>query len=380
MDFHLSTDDLEFKQLARDFAQKRLYPNGEKFDEHQAIPNEIIKEAAEIGYFGFTIPEAYGGLGLSVSSFMGVVEELSGGSASFGMLLTCHASQTASAVNRFGSDELKKKYLPSLASGDTIGAYCLAEQNSGTDFGSLETSAIDKGDRFVLNGTKSYVTNGGIAQVLIVFAKTGNAGISCFIVDKNSNGISVGAPENKCGVKAADTRSITFANVSIPKSNLVGNLGEGLKIATDILDSGRIAVAFQAIGIAQAALCEAAKYSQIRRQFNQPIANFQAIQFKLSDMSTRIEAGRLLAYRAAQMRDENKSCHREASMAKLFCAESANYVCDQAVQIHGGYGYIKEYAVERYFRDARVTEIIEGTAEAQRIIISADILREHKIA
>ena len=380
MDFHLSAEDLEFKQLARDFAQKRLYPNGEKFDEHRQIPNEIINEAAELGYFGFTIPEKFGGLGLGGSTFMGVVEELSGGSGSFAMMLTSHVSQAATAINRFGSDELKKKYLPSLASGESIGAYCLAEPNAGTDIGSMETTAIDKGDHFEMNGTKAYVTNGGIAQVLVVFSKTGNAGISCFVVDKNLKGISVGAPENKCGVKAADTRSITFANVSIPKSNLIGEPGDALKIATDILESGRIAVAFQAVGIAQAALNEATKYSQIRRQFDQPIANFQAIQFKLSEMVTRIEAGRLLAYRAAQLRDENKPCHREASMAKLFCAESANYVCNEAVQIHGGYGYIKEYAVERYFRDARVTEINDGTAEAQRIIISADILREHKIA
>ncbi len=380
MDFHYSAEDLEFKQLAREFALKRLYPNGEKFDEHQAIPSDIIQEAAELGYFGFTIPEQFGGLGLSVSTFMGVIEELSSGSASFAMILSSHASQAAETMNRFGTDELKNKYLPLLASGASIGAYCLAELNAGTDINSIETHVADRGEDFILNGTKSYVTNGSIASILVVFAKSSSGDISSFVVDKNTAGIAVGKSENKCGVKAADTRSITFTNVSIPKSNLVGKFGEGLRIVTDILDCGRIAVAFQAIGIAQAALNEAAKYAQIRRQFNQPIANFQAIQFKLSDMATRIEAGRLLAYRAAQLRDENKPCHREASMAKLFCAESANYVCDQAVQIHGGYGYIKEYAVERYFRDARVTEINDGTAEAQRIIISADILGEHKIA
>jgi len=380
MDFHLSTEDLEFKQLAREFAQKRLYPNGEKFDEHHQIPIEIIQEAAQIGYFGFTIPEKFGGLGLSNATFMGVVEELSGGSASFAMMLTCHVAQAAEAINRFGSDELKKKYLPLLAGGETIGAYCLAEPMAGTDIGGIETSAVLQGESFVLNGAKAFVTNGSIAQALVVFAKTGAGNISCFVVDKNAKGISVGEPENKCGVKAADTRSITFNNVSVPKSNLIGKLGQGPDIASDILESGRIAVAFQAIGIAQAALNDATKYSQIRRQFDQPIANFQAIQFKLSEMATRIEAGRLLAYRAAQLRDENKPCHRESSMAKLFCAETANYVCNEAVQIHGGYGYIKEYAVERYFRDARVTEINDGTAEAQRIIIAADILREQKIA
>jgi len=380
MDFHLSAEEIEFKQLAQEFAQKRLYPNGEKFDEHQQIPSEIIKEAADLGYFGFIIPDKFGGLGSSTTAFMGVIEELSAGSASFGMILTSHSSLACETINRFGSDELKNKYLPSLATGETIGAYCQAEPNSGTDIGSIETAAVDKGEHFILNGAKAYVTNGSIAQVLVVFAKAGNAGISCFVVDKNSKGISVGEPEMKCGVKAADTRSVTFVNVSVPKSNLIGELGDGLKIVSDILDSGRTAVAFQALGIAQAALNEATKYSQIRKQFDQPIANFQAIQFKLSEMATRIEAGRLLAYRAAQIRDENKPCHREASMAKLFCADTANYVCNEAVQIHGGYGYIKEYAVERYFRDARVTEINDGTAEAQRIIIAADLLREQKIA
>ncbi len=380
MDFHLSAEDLEFKQLAREFAIKRLYPNGEKFDEHQSIPAEIIKEAAELGYFSFTVPEKFGGLGLSKTAFMGVLEELSGGSASFSIMLASHASLCCETIVKFASDDIKKKYLPALSNGESIAAFCLSEPNAGTDFKAMESTAKLQSEHYIINGTKAHVTNGGIANALVVFATTKENEYSCLIVDRDSAGISIGVPENKCGVKASDTRTVTFVNVKVPKANLIGEPGSGLGIVKEVLVGGRISMAFQAIGIAQAALNEATKYSQIRKQFDQPIAKFQAIQFKLSEMATRIEAGRLLAYRAAQLRDENKPCRTEASMAKLFCAETANYVCDQAVQIHGGYGYIKEYAVERYFRDARVTEIADGTAEAQRIVIAASLLKEHKIA
>jgi len=380
MNFHLSADELELKQLARDFAQKRLYPNAEKFDEGQSIPDVIIKEAAGLGYFSFTVPEEFGGLGLTKTAFMGVLEELSGGSASFGIMLASHSSLCCETISKFASDDIKKKYLSKLASGASIAAYCLSEPKAGTDIKAIESTAKLQGDHYVLNGTKAYVTNGGIADTLIVLAKTKDDEFSCFLVDKDSDGIKVGEAENKCGVKASDTRSVTFVNVKVPRNNLIGESGGGLNIVKDILVGGRISMAFQATGIAQSALNEATKYSQIRKQFNQPISNFQAIKFKLSEMATRIEAGRLLAYKAAQLYDEKKSCRCEASMAKLFCAETANYVCDQAVQIHGGYGYIKEYAVERYFRDARVTEIADGTEEAQRMVIAASLLKEHKSA
>lgn len=378
MDLHLSAEESEFKQLAREFAQKRLYPGGEKFDEYRAIPDEIIKEAAQLGYFGFTIPEEFGGLGLNFCTFMGVVEELSGGSASFAIMLGSHVSLACEAITRFGSPELKKKYLLQLSAGQSIGAFCLSEMNAGSDLDAIQTTAADREDHFLLNGEKSYVTNGGFASTLMVFAKTDKVALSCFVVDSHSIGIKIGEPENKCGIKAADTRSIKFSNVKVPQSNLVGATGDGHKIISDILDSGRITVAFQALGIAQAAFDESTKYSQIRRQFDQPISNFQAIKFKLSEMATRIEAGRLLGYKAAQLRDENKPCRSEAAMAKLFCSETANFVCNEAVQIHGGYGYIKEYAVERYFRDARATEIIDGTSETQRIVIAASLLEEPK--
>ncbi|MCM2272703.1 MAG: acyl-CoA dehydrogenase family protein [candidate division Zixibacteria bacterium] len=380
MQFNLSDEDLEFKQMARDLADKRIYPHAESFDEHEKTPAELIKECAELGYFGFTVPEEYGGLGQKTVTFMGVLEELCAASAGFGIMLSVHNSLCCEIIKEFGSEDLKTKYLPAMASGEKIGAYCVTEPNAGTDVASLTTSAVDKGDHWLLNGTKAFVTNAVYAGVFIVFAKTrpeeDRRGISCFVVDATSKGIMLGKPEKKCGIKASDTREVTFVDVKVPKDHLLGELQDGFRMAVSILNSGRIGVSFQAIGIAQAALNEALKYSKIRKQFNQPIANFQAIQFKLADMATRLDAARLLGYRAAQMKDDGKTSPREASMAKLFASQMANYVCDQAVQIHGGYGYIKEYAVERYFRDARVTELYEGTSEAQRMVISRDLLKD----
>jgi len=267
-----------------------------------------------------------------------------------------------------------------MAAGERIGAYCVTEPNAGTDVASISTSAVDKGDHYLLNGTKTFVTNAFYADVLVVFAKTdpeqGRKGISCLIVDKKSDGIMLGQAEKKCGIKASDLRDISFSDVKVPKENLCGELGDGFRMAVTILNSGRIGVCFQAVGISRAALSEALKYSKERKQFGQEICNFQAIQFKLADMATRIDAARLLGYRAAQLKDNGQPCHREASMAKVFATEAANFVCNEALQIHGGYGYIKEYPVERYFRDARVTGLYEGTSEAQRMVISRDLLKE----
>ena len=380
MDFHLSEEELELKEMARDFAEKRLYPRAMEFDEEGITPDELIKECAELGYFGFTAPEEYGGLGLSTSTFVGVLEEICGGCAGFGIMLSVHNSLICEIISKFGSDELKQKYLPDLAAGEKIGAYCLTEPNAGTDIASLSTTAEDKGDHYLVNGTKTFVSNAKYAEVLVVFAKTdpeqGYRGISCLIIDKSSEGVTLGQAEKKCGIKASDTREISFADVKVPKENLCGELGKGFRQAVTILNNGRIGVSFQAIGIAQAAFNEALKYSKERKQFGQAICNFQAIQFKLADMAMRIDAARLLGYRAAQLKDADKPCHREASMSKLFATEAANFVCNEAVQIHGGYGYIKEYPVERYFRDARVTELYEGTSEAQRMVISRDLLKE----
>ena len=380
MDFKLSEEDLELKQMARDLAKKRIYPIAMEMDEKGETPAGLIEECAELGYFGFTVPEEYGGLGLSSVAFMGVLEEICAASAGFGIMLSVHTSLTCEILKLFGSDELKQKYLPDMAAGTKIGAYCVTEPDAGTDIASLSTTAEQKGDSYILNGTKTFVTNADYADLLIVFAKThpdeGRKGISCFAVDKNAKGVLLGQPEQKCGVKASDTREISLQDVEVPGMNLVGNEREGFRMAVVILNSGRIGVSFQAIGIAQAALDEAIKYSKERKQFGQPIANFQAIQFKLAEMATRIDAGRLLGYRAAHLKDEGKPCHRESSMAKLFCSQAGNFVCNEAVQIHGGYGYIKEYPVERYFRDARVTELYEGTTEAQKMVISRDLLKD----
>ncbi|UCC44886.1 MAG: acyl-CoA dehydrogenase family protein [Candidatus Zixiibacteriota bacterium] len=380
MDFNLSEDDLELKQMARELAEKRIYPHALEFDEEEKTPQELIDECAELGYFGFTVPEEYGGLGLSTTAFGGVLEEICGACAGFGIMMSVHGALACGIINEYGSEDLKNKYLPDLASGAKIGAYCLTEPNAGTDVASIAVTAEDKNDHYLINGTKSFVTNAVHARVLIVFARTGpdegRAGISAFVVDADSEGVTVGQAEKKCGVRASDTREINFQDVKVPKENLIGELGAGFKMALTILNSGRIGVSFQAVGIAQSALNEAIKYSKERVQFDQPICNFQAIQFKLSEMATRIDAGRLLAYRAAQLKDAGIPCQREASMAKLFCAQMANYVCNEAVQIHGGYGYIKEYAVERYFRDARVAALYEGTTEAQRLVIARDLLKD----
>lgn len=380
MDFHLTEEALEFKEMAKEFAEKRLYPNALEIDEKSEMPDEIIKECAELGYFGFTIPEEYGGLELSSTSFMGVIEEFSAACAGFTILISVEVSIIAEILGKYGTQEQKQKYLPGIASGEAFGAYCLTEPDAGTDAGSLKATAEDKGDHFLMNGTKSFISHAHLSKMFIVFAKTdpekGSKGISCFIVDADSDGITLGAPEKKCGMKASETREVNFADVKIPKENLLGELNAGFKMALTILSSGRLGISFQSIGIARAALEESIKYSKERKQFNQPIANFQALQFKMAEMATRIDAGRLLAYRAVQLKDEGKPFALEASMAKLFCSQTANYVVNEAVQIHGGYGYMKEYPVERYFRDARVTEIYEGTTEAQKMVIARELLRD----
>jgi butyryl-CoA dehydrogenase len=289
MDFYLSEEDLELKEMAREFAEKRLYPIAMELDEKGETPKELLDECAELGYFGFTVPEEYGGMGFSTTSFMGVVEEFSSACAGFGIILSVHSSLNCEIINTYGSDELKQKYLPAMAAGERIGAYCITEPDAGTDVVSLSATAVDKGDHYLLNGTKSFVTSAGIAGIFLVFAKTdpdaGYKGISCFAVEPDSEGITLGAPEKKLGIRASETREVSFDDVKVPKENLVGEIGRGFYQAVNILNSGRIGVSFQAIGIAQAALNEAIKYSKERQQFGKPISNFQAIQFKLADMN-----------------------------------------------------------------------------------------------
>jgi len=347
-------------------------PIAEKMDEEEKVPPEIYKALADLGYFGMLLPEEYGGLNLDTLSYACAMEELARGSAAVMVGLSVHNSLVCHAIYDFGSDYLKQKYLEKLASGEIIGSYCLSEPGSGTDAGSLKTTADETADGYVLNGTKSWITSAGFAGLFIVFALTdkslGPKGISCFIVDKDTPGLKLGAKEKKMGLKASDTREVSFMDCKIPKEYLVGEKNKGFKIALSLLDNGRVGIAAQAVGIAQAAFEEAYKYAHAREQFGQPIANFQAIQFKLSDMAMKIEASRLLMYKAAVLKDKGRAS-KYCSFAKLSASETANWVASQAVQIHGGYGYVKEYPVERYFRDARVTEIYEGTSEAQRMVI-----------
>ncbi|OQX92509.1 MAG: acyl-CoA dehydrogenase [candidate division Zixibacteria bacterium 4484_95] len=372
MDFEFNEDQKLMADAAREFAEKKLKPIAEKMDEEEKIPPEIYTELGELGYFGMLVPEKYDGLDLDTLSYVCALEEISKGSAAVTICLSVHNSLCCRAILDFGSEHLKEKYLPSMASGELLGCYCLSEPGAGTDAGSLQCSASETDDGYVLNGTKSWITSAGVAKVFIVFALTdkqaGPKGISCFIIDKDTPGLELGTKEKKMGIKPSDTRQVSFVDCKIPKENLVGEKNKGFKIALALLDNGRIGVAAQAIGIAQAAFEEAFKYAHEREQFGQLISNFQVIQFKLVDMAMKIDAARLLTYRGAWLKDKQRAS-KEISMAKLFASETANYVANQAVQIHGGYGYVKEYPVERYFRDARVTEIYEGTSEAQRIVI-----------
>jgi alkylation response protein AidB-like acyl-CoA dehydrogenase len=380
MDFELNEEQRMVKEAAADFAKNSLLPKAQEFDEKEEIPKEIYRELAQLGYMGMLLPEEHGGSNLDFVSYICAMEEFAKACAALEIALSVHNSLVSDAILKFGTEEQKKKYLPSLARGEKIGAYSLTEPGSGTDAGSLRTTAVLQGDHYLVNGTKTFVTNGGFADLFVVFVLTKpelkSKGISCLLVDKGAEGFSIGANEKKMGIKGSDTRELSFADSKIPKENLLGEENKGFKVALSLLNSGRIGVGAQCVGIAQAAFEEALKYSKERVQFGQPICNFQAIAFKLADMATEIEAARLLVYRAAHLKSKGEKCNIEASMAKLFASEMANRVVNEAVQIHGGYGYMKEYAVERYFRDARVTEIYEGSSEAQRIVISRDLLKE----
>jgi len=381
MDFTLSEDQELIRETAVEFAQKRLFPMAEELDAKAEMPPELLQEVGELGYFGLMAPEEHGGLGVDTLSYTLVIEEISKACAGLAVAISVHNSLAIKAIEKYGTDAQKQEYLPKLAAGEIIGAYSLSEPNSGTDAGSLTCQAIPSGDDYIFNGTKSWVSTAGHAGIFIVFAlsdpEKGAKGISAIIVPKGIEGMSLGAPEKKMGIKCSDTRELSFMDAKVPKSNLLGNENEGFKVALSLLDNGRVGIAAQALGIAQSAYNEALKYSKERKQFGRAICEFQAIQFMLADMATRIDAARLMVYRAAVLKDlEERKYSKEISMAKLYASEVANFVADKAVQIHGGYGYVKEYPVERYFRDARVTEIYEGTSEAQRMVISRALLKD----
>ncbi len=368
------------RDSARDFAEKRLRPTAQEFDEHEAIPKSLYQEAAELGFMGMMFPEEFGGLGLDYTAYAMAMEELARGNAAFQVGVTVHNSLVCSGIIKFGTDEQKRRYLPKAAKAEWIGAYSLSEPGSGTDAGSLKTRAEDKGDHYLVNGTKAWVTNAGFADFFLTFVSTSpelkNKGITALLIDKGLPGFTLGKKEMKLGIKASDTRELIFQNCKVPKSALLGKVNEGFKIAMMQLDNGRISIASQAVGIAQAAFEEAVKYAKQRQQFGKAIAEFQLTQAKLAQMAMNIDAARLLTYRAAGLMSRGVKCTKEASMAKLFASQMCNKVCFDAVQIHGGNGYVREFPVERYFRDARITEIYEGTTEVQHLIIAREVLAQ----
>jgi len=378
MDFSLGAEHRLVQQTAREFASAEILPIAAQLDEEHRFPAEIVRKLGELGMMGMMVPEEYGGAGMDTLAYIIALEEISRACAGTGVIMSVNNSLVCDPILRFGTEAQKRRYLPILASGREIGCYCLTEPSAGSDAASLRTTARDDGDSWVLDGTKVFVTNGVEAWVCIVYARSepleGAHGISAFIVEKDRAGISVGKVERKLGINASSTCEILLEDCRIPKENLLGERGQGFKIALSTLDGGRIGIAAQAIGIARAAMEDALAYARERRQFGRRIVEFQAIQWKFADMATRIEAARWLAYRAAWLRDRGRRHTLEASMAKLFASETAMWAAHQAVQILGGYGYIKDYPVERYFRDAKITEIYEGTSEIQRLVIARNLL------
>ena len=381
MNFTLSAEEALIQSTAREFADKELAPLAGRIDQEGRIPREILDKMASLGFMGMLTPETYGGVGLTNLALALVQLEINRACASTGVTMSVHNSLCQSPILRFGSDEQRQKYLPRLARGEWIGAYSLTEPVSGTDAAALITSAAKDGGDYVVNGTKNFVTNGGFADLFILFARTDAAptakqtGISAFLVERTSKGLSIGKPEKKMGIRGSSTTTLFFDGCRVPKANLLGKEGDGLKIALSTLDGGRIGIASQACGIAMACLDASIRYAKERRQFDRPIGDFQAIQWKISEMATDIDAAKLLIYRAARMRDANEPHTREASMAKLFASTMVNKHASQAVQIHGGVGYIKDFPVERYFRDAKITEIYEGTSEVQKIVVARGLLK-----
>lgn len=364
------------QKMVRDFAESDIAPFIPKMEAGE-FPKEIIKHMADLGLMGIIAPEKYGGSGMDYISYIIAIHELSKVSATIGVILAVHTSVVINPILQFGTDQQIETYVPKLAQGKSLGAFCLTEPGSGSDAGSLKTQAVRNGDHFVMNGSKIFITNGGKAEVYIVFAQTKTGaeeqGISAFIVEKDTPGLIIGKNEKKMGLHGSKTVAITFEDMKIPVENLLGKTGNGLKIALSNLDVGRIGIAAQALGIAEAALEAATAYAKERKQFGKEIAAQQGIGFKLADMATSIEAAKLLVYRAAMLREKGLPCGKEASMAKLFASETAMKAATEAIQIFGGYGYTEDYPVERYFRDAKITEIYEGTSEIQRLVIAKHI-------
>lgn len=378
--FLLNDQQKMIRDAAREFARKEVAPKAKELDETGRFPTEIIAQLSEMGFMGMMVPEEYGGAGLDTLSYAIAMEEISTGCASTGVIMSVNNSLACSPILAFGTEEQKKKYLPDMATGKKLGCFALSEPASGSDAGGLRTVAVRDGDFYVLNGTKNFITNGREAEVCVIFATVdrskGNKGVTAFIVEKSMPGYSVGKLEDKLGISASSTAQIHLENVRVPVSNLLGQEGKGLKVALATLDGGRIGIAAQALGIASAALSAAKKFAKEREAFGAPIAKLQGIQWHIADMATRLDAARLLTWRAALKRDAGEKYTREAAMAKLYASEACMWITTKAIQVHGGYGYVKEYPVERHFRDAKITEIYEGTSEIQRLVIADSELAE----
>jgi len=378
MDFELSQDHKVLQGSVRDFVEKEIKPIAIQIDEMHHIPEQLVLKMREMGLLGSYLPEAYDGAGLDILSYAIVVEEVSKACGSSGILISAHTSLACDPIFQFGTEEQKKKHLPPLVTGEKIGSFLLTEPEAGSDVAGLATTYLKDGDGFVINGNKIFVTNGGYLGTGIMFASMDRSlkhkGISAFIVDLKSEGVEILRNENKLGIRGSYTTSFAINNLRVHAENLLGSEGQGFKIAMETLNGGRIGVAAQALGIAEGAFERSLAYSKERKQFGHPISELQAIQFKLADMFTRIETSKLLVYRSAWLKDNHKPYAAESAMCKLHASETATFVTKEAIQIHGGYGYVTEYEVERMYRDAKITEIYEGTSEVQRLIISRMLL------
>ena len=379
MDFGFNEEYKMIQKMYREFAENEIKPIAEEIDEHERFPVESIEKMVEMGMMGIPFPEEYGGEDGDYMTYVIAIEELSKVCASTGVTLSAHTSLGAAPIYSFGTEAQKLKYLTRLASGECLGAFGLTEPNAGTDASRQKTSAIREGDSYILNGSKTFITNGGEAGIYVIMAMTdkekGTKGISAFIVEDGTEGFSIGKHERKMGIRGSATTELIFKNCKIPAENILGKEGEGFKIAMHTLDGGRIGIAAQALGIAQGALNEAIKYVKMREQFGQTLATFQNTQFVIADLGNQIEAARLLVYRAAWCKDNHLPYSIESAHAKLFAAETAMKVTTKCVQLFGGYGYTREYPAERMMRDAKITEIYEGTSEVQRMVISRDLLK-----
>jgi acyl-CoA dehydrogenase len=380
MEFQLTEEQQLIRETARQFADEYLAPRAGHHDQTAEFTAEQVRRLGELGFLGMQVPEEYGGSALDSISYVLAMEEVSRGDAATSVTMTVQNSLVNWPLVRFGTPEQQRKYLPRLASGEWLGCYALTEPVAGSDPASMGTGAVEDGDSYVLNGSKIFISNGGVADIALVWAQTHrelkHKGVTAFILEKGMPGFEVGAEEHKMGIRGSNTVELYFKNCRVPKANILGEVGEGFKIAMMTLDGGRIGIAAQAVGIAQAAMDAAVQYAQQRKAFGRPIAELEGIQFKIADMAAEIQAGRLLTYYAAWAKDQGVRYTRQAAMAKLHASETATRVTHMAVQIHGGYGYLRDFPVERLYRDARITEIYEGTSEIQRLVIAGQVFKE----